>query len=402
MSKQPNDSLAANISHRRRAIMGALAAGAGIGALGKTTAKGDDGHEDYKEEYEKEKHERDTIGPIFGYPAESLDVEPPVEPDYEVTLEERPPDGENAFDAFPEWFFEPTGLYIEPGDTVQFTLASHFHTITAYHPQMGYERRVPENVGPISSPVLWEGSYFLYTFEKSGVYDLLCLPHEWAGMVIRVVVGEATGPGAEPVPEPTYSEQFPDPDSPLPPDWLGAKVLRDPALDPENIIETGRVSWDDLDPESKQLPEEFLTPPVAGETLMAILSAAEASTESLGRGCAHFQETNGTLMFDLIAENLVGEVTQAHIHEGEQTEEGPIVATLFEFTEESDGSGQGQPQSVEPGSPLIESGTVTDPDLIEEILANPTGYYVNVHTTTFPGGEIRGQLRGRAMVDETE
>ena len=31
--------------------------------------------------------------------------------------------------------------------------------------------------------------------------------------------------------------------------------------------------------------------------------------------------------------------------------------------------------------------------LLTTIKANPTGYYVNVDTTAFPGGAIRGQLR---------
>jgi plastocyanin len=98
-------------------------------------------------------------------------------------------------------YFDPVGLHIEPGDTVRWIQVNGYHSVTAYHPANGdRELRIPEGAQPWDSGMLLaeypaKGSTFQHTFTVPGVYDYLCIPHEAAGMVGRIVVGE---PGAGP------------------------------------------------------------------------------------------------------------------------------------------------------------------------------------------------------------
>ncbi|WP_144902813.1 cupredoxin domain-containing protein [Halobellus captivus] len=182
------------------------------------------------------------IHPVLGYTGLSADesVPAPIRPDHEVALVTRPP-GEDDDRPIPEFFFEPTGLHVSAGDVVRFNLMTPDHTVTAYHPGLGRQRRVPEGVPPFSSPVLAGGAFWLYRFDTPGVYDLLCAPHEIFGMVGRVVVGNA-------------ESDFGDAGPQLrPPELTAALVFDDPALRPDNIVSETTVGWAELAPESKQL-----------------------------------------------------------------------------------------------------------------------------------------------------
>lgn len=97
-------------------------------------------------------------------------------------------------------FFDPIGIFIEPGTTVRWRLERSFHSTTAYHPQFGNrELRIPEEAEPWDSGMLLApGSTFEVTLTVPGVYDYFCAPHEFAGMVGRIIVGRAEGPGALP------------------------------------------------------------------------------------------------------------------------------------------------------------------------------------------------------------
>jgi plastocyanin len=102
-------------------------------------------------------------------------------------------------------YFEPAGVHIAAGDTIRWIQVAGFHSITAYHPSNdNHELRIPTSAKPWDSGVLLgtypaSGSTFEHVFTVQGVYDYFCRPHEMAGMVGRIVVGDpGDGPGTKP------------------------------------------------------------------------------------------------------------------------------------------------------------------------------------------------------------
>lgn len=91
-------------------------------------------------------------------------------------------------------YFDPIGLHVEPGTTVQFEIAAGAHSATAY------QDRIPDGAKTFDSGVISEGS-FKQTFDTPGTYDYYCSPHQSVGMVGRIVVGEPGGPAEQsPIP----------------------------------------------------------------------------------------------------------------------------------------------------------------------------------------------------------
>ncbi len=105
------------------------------------------------------------------------------------------------------YYFEPFGLYVEPGETVEFYNAvgsGRAPTITAYHPDYGNrELRIPENAKPFDSVESMAAAGrtnpgFRITFDVEGTYDYFSKYEEGAGMFGRIVVGKPGGPGEKP------------------------------------------------------------------------------------------------------------------------------------------------------------------------------------------------------------
>lgn len=96
-------------------------------------------------------------------------------------------------------------------------------------------------------------------------------------------------------------------------------------------------------------------------------------------------------------------VTQAHIHAGATGENGPIIMWLCESTANPAPDNLPTPPTC-PAAPGVVTGTLTDADLIPATDPSVPNFgaavaaiqggeaYINVHSTDFPPGELRGQL----------
>jgi CHRD domain len=83
----------------------------------------------------------------------------------------------------------------------------------------------------------------------------------------------------------------------------------------------------------------------------------------------------------IVVKNLGSKPVAAHIHQGGASAQGAVVIPLT------------QPKKGDPGT---SSGcTRASASLLRSIGRNPGGFYVNVHTTDFPSGAVRGQLVGK-------
>lgn len=121
-------------------------------------------------------------------------------------------------------------------------------------------------------------------------------------------------------------------------------------------------------------------------TFVVVLNAAEevpqcAAATNASRGVAIFHvtdEATGTVEYTLVANNLPGDITNAHIHLAPKGVAGGVTQGLSPTAGEENG--------------VIKRGSFTNPALVAAIRANEAGYYVNVHSNICPGGVIRGQF----------
>ena len=100
------------------------------------------------------------------------------------------------------------------------------------------------------------------------------------------------------------------------------------------------------------------------------------SPSASGQARISVNASTGEICWDLRVQGIDGDVVAAHIHVGDRSVPGPVVLPLT------------------PPVGGTSSGCATNAALADALLANPSGYYVNVHSTEFPLGAVRGQLAG--------
>jgi hypothetical protein len=100
--------------------------------------------------------------------------------------------------------------------------------------------------------------------------------------------------------------------------------------------------------------------------------------------------TGGTFEFAFTVTGLTttSNITLAHIHTGAAGVNGGVLVNSQLSAATSIPTPAG-------GASFQRSGLTADAAAINSIVANPAGFYFNVHTTLNPGGVVRGQLRAQ-------
>lgn len=118
------------------------------------------------------------------------------------------------------------------------------------------------------------------------------------------------------------------------------------------------------------------------------------NTQAQGQAIFQLSKDGSFLSYKLIAANIEN-ITQAHIHLAPAGVNGGVVAWLYPSA---------PPAQLIPGrfSGVLAEGTITSDDLVgalagmslEDLITEITdgNTYVNIHTSQYPGGEVRGQI----------
>ena len=111
-------------------------------------------------------------------------------------------------------------------------------------------------------------------------------------------------------------------------------------------------------------------------TIIHLQLRGTSEPNASGTAVLRIRKDAGLICYRLHAENVTLPTIAAHIHRGAAGVNGPVVVPF-----------------TAPGANGTSSGCATAASsIIDDILANRAGFYVNVHTKEHPAGAIRAQL----------
>ncbi|MFQ5341158.1 MAG: CHRD domain-containing protein [Anaerolineae bacterium] len=122
-------------------------------------------------------------------------------------------------------------------------------------------------------------------------------------------------------------------------------------------------------------------------TLLGSNEAPRVDTGAYGRAILSLTEDQSELAYRITVADI-DNITAAHIHLGNVGSSGSVVLTLY------DGAGPFDPDNPLAGTLTLTSSQATN------LLAGR--FYINIHTTDFPDGEIRGQIVPSTTVSRYE
>src|SRR5688500_12515639 len=102
--------------------------------------------------------------------------------------------------------------------------------------------------------------------------------------------------------------------------------------------------------------------------------------DGAGTATVTFKPGSGEICWDIKVSNLTLPSVGTHIHEGAKGVAGPVVVPF-----------------TAPDANGIATGCATpEAALMTRIMQTPENFYVNVHTSDFPAGAVRGQIMNAA------
>jgi len=124
-----------------------------------------------------------------------------------------------------------------------------------------------------------------------------------------------------------------------------------------------------------------------GQQEISTVTGQPGAGDQDGRGTFAFLAFDSRLCYVLTARRIATPIA-AHIHAGARGTNGGIAVFLDTPTQGFSANCITAEPDTTPNTPMILVQSELD-----ALIANPAGFYANVHTGDFPNGAIRGQLR---------